>query len=128
MKDAEAHAEEDRKFHELVQSRNQADSLMHATTKAIADAGDKITAEEKSQLEAAVVALREAVKGDDKALIEAKTKELTDLSGKMAERLYAKPGATEQPQASTEQAAGQSQADSKDNVVDAEFEEVKDKK
>lgn len=128
VKDAEAHAEEDRKFHELVQVRNQADSLMHATTKAMADAGDKVTAEEKSQLEAAVAALKEAVKGDDKALIEAKTKELTDLSGKMAERLYAKPGAGEQPQASTEQAAGQSQADGKDNVVDAEFEEVKDKK
>lgn len=128
VKDAETHAEEDRKFHELVQARNQADSLMHATTKAMEDAGDKITAEEKSQLEAAVSALKEAIKGNDKELIEAKTKELTDLSGKMAERLYAQPGA-EQAQAAGEQTANQGgQADNKENVVDAEFEEVKDDK
>lgn len=127
VKDAETHAEEDRKFHELVQVRNQADSLMHATTKAMADAGDKVTAEERSQLDAAVSALKEAIKGDDKALIEAKTKDLTDLSSKMSDRLYAQPGAAEQPQTSTEQTADQGQANGKDNVVDAEFEEVKDK-
>lgn len=128
VKDAETHAEEDRKFHELVQARNQADSLMHATTKAMEDAGDKITAEEKSQLEAAVSALKEAIKGNDKELIEAKTKELTDLSGKMAERLYAQPGA-EQAQTAGEQTANQDgQAGNKENVVDAEFEEVKDDK
>lgn len=133
VKDAEAHADEDRKFHELVQARNHADGLMHATTKAMADAGDAITADEKAQLEAAIASLKEALKGDDKALIEAKTKDLTDASGKMAERLYAKKAQSgaEQPTDAGAQAGATGTADQKgsekSDVVDAEFEEVKDK-
>jgi len=129
IKDAESHAEEDRKFHELVQVRNQADSLMHATTKAMADAGDKITAEEKSELEKAVAELKEVIKSNDKDAIEAKTKALTDISGKMSERLYAKSGAEQQPHAQTsEEQTSTGSTENKENVVDAEFEEVKDKK
>lgn len=136
VKDAESHAEEDKKFHELVQVRNQADSMIHATSKAMADAGDAITPEEKAQLETAIAALKEAMKGNDKAVIEAKTKELTDVSGKMAERLYAKKGqagaGTEGgPRATGEQATGStggSKEAGKSDVVDAEFEEVKDSK
>lgn len=131
VKDAEAHVDEDRKFHELVQVRNQADGLIHATTKSMADAGDAVTPEEKTQIESAISALKEAMKGNDKAAIEARTKDLTDASGKMAERLYAKKGQAEQPGATAESGpAGQQgtqQGDAKPDVVDAEFEEVKDK-
>lgn len=131
VKDAEAHAEEDRKFHELVQVRNQADAMIHATTKAMADAGGDVSAEETTQINAAIEALKTAMKGDDKAEIEAKTKDLTDASGKMSERLYAKN--SQQGQASPGQeapGAGQEapKEPGKDDVVDAEFEEVKDKK
>jgi len=130
IKDAEANAEEDRKFHELVQVRNQADGLIHATTKAMTDAGDAISADEKSQLEGAITALKDAMKGNDKATIEAKTKDLTDISGKMSERLNAakqSAGAGDQAAGASEQ-PGQQQDAGKSDVVDAEFEEVKDKK
>lgn len=135
VSDAEAHVDEDRKFHELVQVRNQADGLVHATTKAMADAGDAVSPEEKTQIESAITALKEAVKTDDKARIEACTKALTEASGKMSERLYAaKQEAGQQGQAAPghEQSAGSADGgkagDSKADVVDAEFEEVKDKK
>lgn len=130
VKDAEAHAEEDRKFHELVQVRNQADGLIHATTKAMADAGDAITADEKTQLENAIVALKEVMKGNDKAAIEARTKDLTDASGKMSERLYAKKGQEGHAQQQEAPSGGQptDKSAEKGDVVDAEFEEVKDKK
>lgn len=135
VKDAESHAEEDKKFHELVQVRNQADSLIHATTKAMADAGDVVTAEEKSQLETIISSLKETMKGNDKAAIEAKTKELTDASGKMSERLYAKKAQESQAGAETQGAGAGAQQQAKAEqekakdagVVDAEFEEVKDK-
>ena len=132
VNDAEAHKEDDKKFHEVVQARNQADGLIHSTVKAMADAGDKITADEKSQLESAISALKDAMKGNDKEKIEACTKTLTDASGKMSERLYAKQG---QPgeEAGQQTAEAQQQADASNkkehaDVVDAEFEEVKDKK
>jgi molecular chaperone DnaK len=129
VKDAEANAEEDKKFHELVDVRNKADSLIHGTTKALADAKDTITPEEKTQLETAIEALKTAMKGDDKAEIEARTKDLTDASGKMAERLYAKKDQGAQQQASTgEQQQESTESGKKEDVVDAEFEEVKDKK
>lgn len=128
VKDAEAHAEEDRKFHELVQVRNQADGLIHATTKAMADAGDAITPEEKTQLESAINALKEAMKGNDKEAIEARTKDLTDASGKMAERLYAKKGQEGQAGEAPGSEAPKADEAGKSDVVDAEFEEVKDKK
>lgn len=125
MKDAEEHAAEDRKFHDLVAARNQADNMIHAVSKSMKDAGDKVSADEKQVIERAIEALKEAMKSDDKDAIEAKTKDLTDASSKMAERLYAQ-GQTEQ--ATTEQAksGGSEQEKKNENVVDAEFEEVKD--
>ncbi len=124
VKDAEAHADEDKKFHDLVNARNQADSLIHATRKSMEELGDdKLEAGEKEAIEAAITELEEAMKGDDLEALETKTKALTEASGKMAERLYAQAGAD----AGAGQAdAGEHQAD--DGVVDAEFEEVKDDK
>lgn len=129
VKDAEAHKEEDRKFHELVGVRNQADSLIHATEKSLKEVGDKISADEKSRVEAAITELKDAMKKDDKDLIEAKTKDLTDASAKITEQLYAQqqqqqtaaPGEAHTAHEQTEKPAG-------DNVVDAEFEEVKEDK
>ena len=128
VRDAEAHADEDRKFHELVDARNQADNLIHATSKSLQEFGDKVSADEKRDIEAAIKALQEAVKGDDKAVIEAKTKVLTDLSGTLAQRVYqekasAEAGAAPGAEAST--GAGRESATA-DDVVDAEFEEVKE--
>lgn len=125
VKDAEAHAEEDRKFHELVNARNQADNLIHATTKSMTELGDKVSDTEKKDIESAIEALKEAMKGDDKARIEEQTQKLAELSGKMAERLYA-----QKEQAGGKAGAQQEQAQSgaKEDVVDAEFEEVKDDK
>lgn len=124
VQDAEANAEEDRKFEELVAARNQADSLVHATRKTLKEAGDKATAEEKEAIEKAIADVEEALKKDDKEEIEAKTNALTEASGKLAQKLYA-----EQTQAEAQQ-QGDEQAKSapEDDVVDAEFEEVKDDK
>ena len=123
VKDAEAHAEEDRKFHELIDVRNQADGLIHATNKSLKDLGDKVEANEKQEIEAAIAALQEAMKGDDKAAIEAKTAELGEKSGKLAERVYKEQTAQGADSADTKADSGAA-ADS--DVVDAEFEEVKD--
>ncbi len=135
VKDAEAHADEDRKFHELVAVRNQADSMIHATRKSMQELGDdKLEAGEKESIESAIKDLEEVMKGDDKEAIEAKTKALADASGKMAERLYAQQGdnagAAGAAGAPGAEGAGQESASGKgdDDVVDAEFEEVKDNK
>ncbi len=125
VKDAEAHAAEDRKFHELVNARNQADSLIHATRKSMEELGDKLEASEKEAIESAIKKLEEAMKGDDKDAIEAGIKALTDASARMAERLYAQKGA-EGGAAGT--AGSEAQAQAGDEVVDAEFEEVNDDK
>lgn len=129
VKDAESHAEEDRKFHELITARNTADNMIHSITKAMKEAGDKVSADEKQAIEKAIESLKEAMKSDNKDTIEAKTKELTDASSKMAERLYAQ-GQADQAGQQQHQAGGESQGGEKkgDNVVDAEFEEVKDDK
>ncbi len=121
VKDAEAHAEEDRKFHELIDTRNQADGLIHATNKSLKDLGDKVSEDEKKDIEAAIEELQAAMKGDDKAAIEAKTQALGEKSGKLAERVYKEQGAQEGA-ATAEAEAGAAD----DDVVDAEFEEVKD--
>ena len=89
VKDAEANAAEDKKFEELVTTRNSADSLIHATRKTLEEAGDKATEEEKTAINAAITALEEAVKGDDKDDIEARTKALTDASGNLVQKMYA---------------------------------------
>lgn len=131
VKDAEAHAAEDRKFHDLVTARNLADNMIHSVSKSLKEAGDKVTADEKQAIERAMTALKEVMQSDDKDAIEARTKDLTDASSKMAERLYAQ-GQGDQgggDGAGTHQAGGggtQDQEKKADNVVDAEFEEVKD--
>jgi molecular chaperone DnaK len=124
VKDAEAHAEEDKKFHELIDVRNQADGLIHATNKSLTDLGDKVDEAEKKDIEAAIEALQEAMKGDDKEAIEAKTTELGEKSGKLAERVYKEQAEAEQGAAAPEGSADDAAADA--DVVDAEFEEVKD--
>jgi molecular chaperone DnaK len=125
IKDAEAHADEDRKLTELVTARNHADGMIHATEKSLKELGDQVGADEKSAIEDAINALKEAVKGDNKADIEAKTNALTELSGKLAERVYAqKAGAEGGESAGAHQASEHAAAD--EGVVDAEFEEVKD--
>ena len=132
VKDAEAHAEEDKQFHELVAARNQADSMIHATRKSMEELGDKLEADEKSSIESAIKDLEEAMKSDSKEEIEAKTKTLTEASSKMAERLYSQQGAdTGAAGAGGAEAAGSAGAKSTagdEDVVDAEFEEVKDDK
>ncbi|MEN9471181.1 MAG: chaperone protein DnaK [Pseudomonadota bacterium] len=125
VKDAEVHADDDRKFHELIQVRNQADNLIHGVSKAIKDAGDKITADERGQLEKSIEALKEALKGTDKADIEAKLKELTEISGKMADRLYAQADTANASDAAAD--STQENTKAKEDIVDAVFEEVKDK-
>jgi molecular chaperone DnaK len=125
VRDAEVNAEEDRKFEELASARNQGDALVHSTRKMVSDAGDKVTAEEKAAIETAVVALEAAVKGDDKATIEAKIEELSKVSAPVAQKMYA--DAAEKPEAGAQQPA-QEEAKHADDVVDAEFEEVKDHK
>lgn len=127
VKDAEIHASEDKKFHELVTARNQADNMIHAVTKSLKEAGDKISAEEKTAIEKAIEELKEALKAEDKELIEAKTQSLTEASSKMAERLYAQGQTTEQAGSGSQGTSGSSSSSQSrnDNVVDAEFEEVK---
>jgi len=124
VRDAEANAEEDRKFEELVTTRNQADQLVHATRKTLTEAGDKATEEEKTAIESALADLETAIKSDDKAEIEAKINALSEASGPLVQKMYA-----EQAQAGQgEEAQGDSQQNAGDDVVDAEFEEVKDDK
>ena len=127
VNDAESHADEDRKFQELVTARNTADGMIHATEKAIADLGDKVDAGEKSSIEASIAELREAIKGDNKEDIEAKTQKLTEASGKIAEKAYAQ----EAPDGAASESTAESSAKTEsadDDVVDAEFEEVDEKK
>jgi len=129
VKDAEAHAADDKKFHDLVSARNQADNLIHASRKSITDLGDKVSADEKEKVEAAIKDLEEVLKSDDKDAIEAKTKVLVEASGKIAERAYQESAQGQQAGAAGAGAAsGGAEADSGkgDDVVDAEFEEVKE--
>ncbi len=123
VQDAEAHKDEDRKQRELVEARNHADSLIHATEKSLKDLGDKVDAAEKKAAEDAIAALKDAMKGDDKAAIEAKVEELAKASAAIAQKAYAQ-GAEAQPGAQQTSGAGKAA----DDVVDAEFEEVKDTK
>ncbi|MBL1264175.1 molecular chaperone DnaK [Methylomicrobium sp. RS1] len=126
IKDAEAHAEEDRKLAELVGARNHADSLIHATEKSVKELSDQVGSEEKEAIEKAVEELKQACKGDSKSEIESKTNALTELSGKLAERVYAQKSASESGAQAGAHSASEHAAD--DGVVDAEFEEVKDDK
>jgi len=123
--DAESHAEEDRKAREMVDARNMADNMIHATRKSLDELGDKVDESEKSSIESAIADLEEAMKGDDKDAIESKTQALTELSGKLAEKLYGQADAEGGPSAATDANAD---AGSNDDVVDAEFEEVDEDK
>ena len=132
VKDAEAHAEEDRRFHELVGARNQADTLIHATRKSMEQLGDKMESGEKERIESAIKDLEGAMKSEDKDRIERLTKALGDASAKMAERLYSQQGDAGAGQAGPGgpgghggHGGGEKKAGG-DDVVDAEFEEVKD--
>jgi molecular chaperone DnaK len=120
VRDAEANAEADKKFEELVTARNMAEGLAHATRKTLAEAGDKATTEEKDAIEAALKEVDEAVKTDDKDRIEAAAQKLSEVSGNLAQKMYADAAAQQQGGDAGSQAGG-------DDVVDAEFEEVKDK-
>ncbi len=124
VRDAEANAEEDKKFAELVDARNQGDNLVHATRKTLKDLGDKATDAEKTPIEAAMKDLEEALKGNDKDDIVAKTEALSNASMPLMQKLYAAEQAA--GGAGAQQAGGNSKAD--DGVVDAEFEDVSDKK
>ena len=130
VKDAEAHAAEDRKFHELVDARNHAENLIHATEKSIKELGEKVEGSERAAIEAAISDLKTAVKSDNKAAITTKTEALADLSGKLAQRVYAQAGSQggDKPGDHPGQGgAGSRQKPAEEGVVDAEFEEVKDK-
>ena len=126
VKDAEANAEEDKKLTELVASRNQAEALIHSVKKSLADYGDKLDAAEKEKIEAALKEAEEAVKGDDKAAIDAKAEALGAASQKLGEMVYAQAQA--EAQAGESAQAEPSSAKKDDDVVDADFEEVKDDK
>ena len=135
VKDAEAHAEEDHKAFELVSSRNQCDAMIHSVKKSLAEHGDKLEGDEKSKIEAALKDAEEAIKSNDKDTIDAKTQALTEASHKLAEKMYSQ----EQAQQAQHESAGDESSSSSSSsgkgektvegeVVDAEFEEVKDKK
>ncbi|MAM86128.1 molecular chaperone DnaK [Allohahella sp. A8] len=129
VSDAEAHAAEDKRFEELATARNQADGMIHATQKTLAEAGDKVSAEEKANIESAISALQDALKSDDKAQIDSATQKLSEASSNMAQKMYAEQAGEGAGQAEP-QAGAKSGSDKKpeDEVVDAEFEEVKDEK
>ena len=128
VRDAESHAAEDKKFEELIQARNQADGLIHATRKTLTENKDKLEGGEQDKIEAAITALEAALKGDDLEQIKTLTKELSDASTPLAQRMYAEAQSAQQgagAAAGASAGAGKSKAD---DAVDAEFEEVKDDK
>ena len=129
VKDAEVHAEEDKKTHELVDARNQCDSIVHSVKKSLSEHGDKISAEEKTNIETAIKEAEEALKeGTDKASIEAKTEALMTASQKLGEAVNAQQQAAGAGQGTAGGAAGGEAKQDDSDVVDAEFTEVKDKK
>jgi molecular chaperone DnaK len=127
VKDAEVHAEEDKKAHELVNARNQCEALVHSVRKSLSDYGDKLDAGEKDKIEAALKDAENVLKSDDKAKIEAQSQALAQTAQKLGEKMYAE---TQAAQGAAQAGGEQAQSEKKDdgNVVDAEFTEVKDKK
>ena len=124
VSDAEANADNDKKFEELVNARNTADTLIHGCKKTLEESKDKVSEDEKSAIEAAISDLEEALKGDDKDSIEEKTKALTDASSSMAQRLYAEQ--QQETQRADQANDSDNQGSNEENVVDADFEEVKE--
>ncbi len=127
IKDAEAHADEDRKHRETVESRNQAEAMIHATEKTLKDLGDQVEGEDRGNIENAISELKTALEGSDKAIIETKTQALAEASSKLAEKAYSANAEGEGPEP-VDANASSSSGDGNDDVVDAEFEEVKDDK
>ncbi|MBI2316711.1 MAG: Hsp70 family protein, partial [Betaproteobacteria bacterium] len=125
VKDAEAHAEEDKKLHELVNSRNQCDALVHSVRKSLKEYGEKLGADEKAKIEAAIKEAEAALKSDDKDTIDAKSQALAQAAQKLGEKMYAEAQAQA---AGAEGEAKKAKKEDDANVVDAEFTEVKDKK
>ena len=123
VRDAEAHAEEDKRFRELAEARNRADALLHATEKSLKDLGDKVSAADRAKVESAISDLKGVIKGDDKDVIETKARALAEASATIAQQAYAQAG---EAQAGGESPGGGATG-GKDEVLDAEFEEVKDK-
>jgi molecular chaperone DnaK len=130
VKDAELHAEEDRKKKELIEARNHADSLIYATEKSLKDLGEKVDAETRGKVEAATADLKKAMEGDDAAEIKAKSEALTQVSHKLAEAMYQQAAQSEQGGAGAQTTGTQENAGAQadDDVVDADFEEVKEDK
>ncbi len=122
VRDAEANAEEDKRFAELVQARNAADGIAHAATKTIQEAGEKIGDAEKVAIEKAVKAVEEAVQGDDKDKIDSAAKTLSEMSSELAQKLYANQNQAQ----GTDSKTGEDSSDGNEDVMDAEFEEVKE--
>jgi molecular chaperone DnaK len=132
VRDAESHAEEDKRFRELVETRNKADGMIHAVEKALKDLGEKVDAGERAKAESAISDLRTALKSDDKGVIEKKTEALAQASAGIAQKAYADAqagGGAESAGAgsASDASSGSKAGGAKDDVVDAEFEEVKDK-
>ncbi len=127
IKDAEAHAEEDRKHRQTVESRNQADAMIHAAEKSLVDLAEQVEDEDKANIETAMADLKKSLEGNDKDDIDAKTQALAEASSKLAEKAYSSNSAeSDGPEPVDANASASSSAD--DDVVDAEFEEVKDDK
>jgi molecular chaperone DnaK len=131
VRDAEAHAEDDKRFRELVETRNKADALIHAVEKSLQSLGDKVDATERAKVESAVSDLRTALKGEDRNIIEKKSETLAQASAGIAQRAQAADaggaGAAEPGAAGAAGAQGSGGGTGREDVVDAEFEEVKDK-
>jgi molecular chaperone DnaK len=122
VKDAESHAEEDRKFRELVEARNKADALVHSSEKALKELGEKVSAADRAKIESAIADLKGVLNGDDKDVIETKANALAQASAALAQQAYA------QQDAAAGAGANGGSGGAKDDVLDAEFEEVNDKK
>ena len=125
VKDAEAHAEEDKKQRELVEARNQADTMIHATEKSLREYGEKVSGADRAQLESLISELRDAIKGDNKDVITRKSEALMEASGKLMQTMANAQGGAESGAAGAQQAGGKP---GDDDIVDAEFEEVDGKK
>ncbi len=124
VQDADVHAEEDKVFHELASARNHADTLIHASEKSLKELGEKVEPQDRADIEAAVAELKEVVKDGEKSAIDKKTERLSEVSAKLAEKMYAQQGDA----AGSAQEGADNADDSADDVVDADFEEVKENK
>ena len=128
VQDAESNAEEDKKFEELVQARNAADTLIHGCKKTLDESAEKVEASEKENIEKAILDLEEVLKGEDKDEIEEKTKSLADASSSLAQRLYAEQQQDAQVNTANQDNSNPDDSNSNEEVVDADFEEVKEEK